>query len=309
MSPSHDPIERLAAADPLRDGELLTESEQREADALLARLLAEEPERAPRRHTRRWLPAVAATAAAAVLALVAIDVLDEDVPGPSIVERAVAAVSDANAIYHTVEVLKFGHQHAYREAWYGPNDVSRQKVYDYRDGRRSKLLIEEVIRPRLTRTGHQGGLATVFDAERNVIQRIRMGRSLHSPFPTIDQSKDPAAGLRELERQGRLRLAGSERFEGRKVYRLVGVVHLPDGRIDRLIYLVDADSYYPVFLRWVSAQHGSARARFEARFSTYERLPDTAENRKLLRMDPHPGARPDRNRDGIADSSGGSGGR
>jgi hypothetical protein len=310
MSPSHDPIERLAAADPLRDGELLTESEQREADMLLARILAEEPKRAPRRrhHTRRWLVAVAATACGLALAVTAIDVLDEGGPGPSVVDRAVAAVSDANAIYHTIEVAKFGEQHAYREAWYGSR-VTHQKTYNYRDGRRGKLIIEEVTRPRRTRQGREGGLATVFDAEHNLIQRIRQGRSLNSPFPTIDQRKDPGAGLRELQRQGRLRLAGSQRFEGRRVYRLVGVVHFPEGRVDRLIYLVDAHTYYPVFLRWVYTVHGSTRAGFESRFSTYERLPVTAESRALLRMDPHPGARPDRNRDGVADSSGGRGGR
>jgi hypothetical protein len=40
MHPDRDPMEMLAAADPLRDGEQLTPEEEREAEALLARLLA-----------------------------------------------------------------------------------------------------------------------------------------------------------------------------------------------------------------------------------------------------------------------------
>src|SRR3954452_23656538 len=123
-----DPIERLTAADPLRELERLSASDQAEADALLARILVEEPATKPARRARRhWLPAVAATAAAAVLALIAIDVVDEDAPGPSVVDRAVAAVSAPNALYHTIELAKFGNQQGYRESWYGPR-VTHQKT-------------------------------------------------------------------------------------------------------------------------------------------------------------------------------------
>jgi hypothetical protein len=304
-----DPMERLTAADPLPEAERLTDAERAEADALLARIVAEEPKRASRPR-RRWVPAVVATAAAIALALIVIDVVDQGAPGPSVVDRAVAAVSVENSIYHTVAVLTYGHQHGYREGWFGPR-VTRQKLYAFRDGRRGKLLLEEVIRPRLTRAGRHRHVGIVFDAEHNLIQRIPMGGGGgESDFPEIDPSRDPAAGLRELQREGRLRLVGSEEFEGRKVYRLVGdVAHQRGIRVNRLVYLVDAETYHPVLLEWVFAQHGPARVRFTARFTTYERLPATAENHKLLKMDPHPGARPDRNRDGHPDASGGSRGR
>jgi hypothetical protein len=306
-----DPIERLTAADPLPEAERLTDAEQAEADALLARIVAEEPATKPARRARRhWLPAIAATAAAIALALVAIDVVDEDAPGPSVVDRAVAAVSVENSIYHTVAVLTFGHQHGYSEGWFGPR-VTRQKLYAFRNGHRGKLILEEVIRPRLTRTGRHRHVGIVFDPKHNLIQRIPMGGGAgESDFPEIDPSKDPAAGLRELQREGRLRLVGSEQFEGRKVYRLVGdVAHQRGIRVNRLVYLVDAKTYYPVLWEWVFAQHGPARVRATARFTSYERLPATAESRKLLKMEPHPGARPDRDRDGHPDASGGSRGR
>ena len=308
-----DPIERLTAADPLPEAERLSEADQREADALLARIVAEQPEpatKSTRRARRRWLPAVAATAAAIALTLIVIDVVDEGAPGPSVVDRAIAAVSFPNAIYHTVEVADVGHQQFYRQSWYGPR-VTHQKTYNFRDGQRGKLILEEVIRPRLTRTGRHRHVGIVFDPEHNLIQRIPMGGgSGESDFPEIDPSKDPAEGLRGLQREGRLRLVGSEQFEGRKVYRLVGdVAHQRGIRVNRVVYLVDAETYRPVLLEWVFAQHGPARVRFTTHFTTYERLPATADNRELLKMDPHPGARPDRNRDGKPDASGGSGGR
>ena len=281
-----DPIERLTAADPLPEAERLSDAEQVEADALLARIVAEEPATKPARRARRhWLPAVAATAAAAVFALVAIDVVDEDAPGPSVVDRAVAAVSVENSIYHTVQVLTFGHQHAYVQGWFGPR-VSHQKIYYHR----GKPATESVLRPRLTRPGRHVGI--VFDAEHNLIQRARVYRGGgNSDFPEFDPSEDPAASLREFQREGRLRLVGSEEFEGRKVYRLVGdAAHKRGIRVNRVVTLVDAKTYYPVLSKWVFARHGPARVRFTTRFTTYERLPATAENRKLLQMDPHPGA-------------------
>jgi hypothetical protein len=297
-----DPMERLTAADPLPEADRLTEAEQADADALLARIVAEQPEQI-RRARRHWLPAIAATAAAVVLALVVIDVVDEGAPGPSVVDRAVAAVSVENSIYHTVEVLTFGHQHAYREGWFGPR-VSRQKIYYHR----GKLAVEEVLQPRLTRAGRHVGI--IFDAKHNLIQRVRMYRGArNSDFPELDPSQDPAAALRELQREGRLRLVGSEDFEGRKVYRLVGdAPSRPGIRVNRLVYLVDANTYYPVLLEWVFARHGAARVRFTSRFTTYERLPATAENRKLLKMSPHPGAKVLDYR-GREEASGGRGGR
>jgi hypothetical protein len=281
-----DPIERLTAADPLPEAERLSDAEQVEGDALLARLLAEEPATKPARRARRHLlPAVAATAAAAVFALVAIDVVDEDAPGPSVVDRAVAAVSVQNSIYHTVEVMAFGHQHAYREGWYGPR-VSHQKIYYHR----GKLAAESVLRPRLTRPGRHTGMT--FDAKHNLLQHVRIYRGgRNSDFPEFDPSDDPAAALREFQRSGRLRLVGSEEFEGRKVYRVVGdAAHKRGIRVNRVVTLVDAKTYYPVLSKWVFARHGPARVRFTVRYTTYERLPATAENRKLLQMDPHPGA-------------------
>jgi hypothetical protein len=86
-------------------------------------------------------------------------------------------------------------------------------------------------------------------------------------------------------------VAGTTHVDGKKAYRLVSgpVPGRPKGSVDRLEYVVDAETYYPVSLRW--------RHRFErhlivvtTRYLVYERLPLDEHGRELLRLDPHPGA-------------------
>jgi hypothetical protein len=322
MPPANDPIERLAAADPLPGVERLTEDEQRAADVLLARIVAEQPEPAPRasRRPRRWMLAVAATACGIAVAVTAIDVLDEGAPGPSVVDRAVAAVTDGDAIYHTIGVVRIRpiedgaprppSQSGYIEAWYGPNHVTHGKWYELRGGRRGRLSFEGA--ERLVPQGHGRFRATgvSYDSAHNTIERYRTAigteGSANGKLPIVDPNSDPGEGMRRLQREGRLRLAGSERFAGEKVYRLVsGPVRRGSHGLERYTYLVDAETYYPVFFRWVLSRGGTTTA-FEARFLTYERIPFDAQGRKLLELDPHPGAKEIRN---PVPSSGGSGGR
>src|ERR671914_1446408 len=85
MRQDRDPMEMLAAADPLRDGERLTPEEEREADALLTRLLATpaagaERRGGGRRRVRRWTLATAAVIGAAAAALAATRLVDSDAP-------------------------------------------------------------------------------------------------------------------------------------------------------------------------------------------------------------------------------------
>jgi hypothetical protein len=288
-------MERLTAADPLPEKERLTDVEQAEADALLARILASERERAARRHARRWVLAVAVSACALALAVTLVDALDEGAPGPGVVDRAVAAVSEPNSIYHTIEVLRFNAidgqraQSGYTEAWYGPNHRTHRKGYDFRHGHRGRLRFEEVSRLWPKPNGRFGGRGAAYDPERNRIVHLRVGRMSNDRIPFFDPNGDPAAGMRQLEREGRLRLVGSERFDGKRVYRLTSGPFKLGGLRHRIEYLVDARTYYPVFMRWVGLSAGQVLA--ETRYLTYERLPFDAEHRELLRMDPHPGAK------------------
>src|SRR5688572_13937953 len=100
MLANDDLMRRLAAADPLPDTERLDPQAEREAEALLARLLATPPERhaAQRgaRHPqwRRRTVAVAGFACVVAITLVAFILIDADAPGPGI-EQAVAAKAAA----------------------------------------------------------------------------------------------------------------------------------------------------------------------------------------------------------------------
>jgi len=317
MTPSHDPIERLAAADPLQIAEPLTESEQREANALLARILADDPAPARRRlrRPRRWVLAVAATACALALAISAIDVLDEGRSGPSVVDRAVAAVTDGNAIYHMVARIRISpvedgaprevREWGYIESWYGPDHTSHTKGYEFHDGHKGRLRFESADHLHPRPNGGFGGKAVIYDPRENTIMHTRAGRSASGTVPNFDPNQDPGAGMRRLQREGRLHLAGTERFAGKKVYRLVSGLVRRGGGHERFTYLVDAHTYYPVFFRW-KVSGGGITTVSEARYLTYERIPFDAQGRRLLDLDPHPGAKESPN---SLDSSGGSGGR
>jgi hypothetical protein len=75
---------------------------------------------------------------------------------------------------------------------------------------------------------------------------------------------------------------------GRKADRLVSgpVPGFAKGRGDSCLYLVDSETYYPLLVRYT---FGSAS--IVIRYSVYERLQFGASHRRLLQLDPHPGAR------------------
>jgi hypothetical protein len=314
-----DPMERLIAADPVSEAERLSEAEQAQADLLLASILAEDPAPAvrERRRPRSWMFAVAATACALAAALLVVDLADDEgAPGPSVVDRAVAAVTDEDAIYHMVARIRIQaighgaprtHEWGYIESWYGPNHTSHTKGYELNHGHRGRLRFESADQLHPRPNGAFGGEGDIYDPLENTITHSRVGRSARTPIPTPDPNSDPGEGMRRLERDGRLHLAGSQRFAGRKVYRLVSGPVRRGGGVDRYTYLVDADDYYPVYFRWVSSG-GGIRTLSTARYLTYEPIPFDAQGRKLLDMDPHPGAKVIDNT--VApDASGGSGGR
>ena len=172
-------MERLAAADPVRDREPLTPEARREADALLARLLATpvEPAAAPRRprfQLRRRALAVAGAACAALAAFAAIDLVDSDTPGPGVVDRAVAAVTRVGSVYHVVEHMTFRAEGArgasqafYFESWYTPDGRLHRKTFSVRDGKKGRLL--EDFAGRRRRPDRESGPALQWDASSNTI--------------------------------------------------------------------------------------------------------------------------------------------
>lgn len=300
MRPREDVMERLAAADPLPDAERLSSDEQSEADALLARLLATPAERAaPRPHLRRWALVATGALSCAAAAFAAVNLLDSDAPGPGVVEKAVAAVTRGDGVYHVLQrtdsraigTPEPERRTFYYETWHTTGGRMHQKFFAA-NGRRRGRLLSDVAGRRLP--GRRGGPVLVWSSESNTIQV--MGFAPRDPdrgAPGIDPFADPGARLREFEEHGRLRLAGTTRVGNRRAYRLEsGMVPGPVGRARESVeFLVDAETYLPL-AEHRSVRLGSGRGiDVFTRFFLYERLPLNARTREQLDLDAHPGAK------------------
>jgi hypothetical protein len=305
MRRHRDPMERLAAADPLRDGEQLTPEEEREAEALLARLLATpvgpatEERRARRPRLRRLALAAAGVACSAAAAFAAINLVDSDGPalGPGVVERAVAAVTQDDSVYHVLErtratgnIPEGFDRTVYFESWYTTDGRIHRKTFAASGERRGRLLGEEAGR---RRPGRQGGRLLRYVPGQNSITEGGFGRAPDADaVPDIDPFGDPGAQLRALQEQGRLRLAGTTQVEGRRAHRLVSdaTTRWRSFAFERVEYLVDYDTYLPLSLRVTARVDSEQTHSLLTRYLIYERLPLNARSRALLALDPHPGA-------------------
>jgi len=292
-------MERLAAADPVRDDEQLTPEEQREADALFARLVTTpvEPVAAPRApRLRRRALAVVGTACAAVAALAAVDILDSDAPGPSVVDRAVAAMTREGVVYHVVEFMTIlspppegaaeGPQDGIFESWYTSDGGLHRKTFEVRDGQKGRLVEDFAGR---TVGGGSSGTALQWQLSSNRIGESGWGRSGDGP-PGLDSFSDPGGQLRALQEDGRLRVAGTTTVDGRRAYRLVSDPVTLRGSEDQTEFTVDAETYLPLSQRSWSDLDGERTWELVTRYRVYERLPLDDETSRLLALDPHPDA-------------------
>lgn len=305
MRPDGKLLERLTAADPLPAAEELSPAEQSEADALLARLLAtpagsgaEQPRAARRRRPPRLALAASGVLLSAAVAFTAVNLLDSDGSAPGVVERAVAAVTRGDVVYHVLErsharaedIPGHGAMTFYHEYWQTTDGRFHRKTYTAAGPRRGKLR-EDMAGRRLP--GRRGGPVLAWNSQSNTI--VAMGfaaRDGNTGAPGIDPFADPGARLRDLEREGRLRLAGTTRFANRRAYRLVsGFVPSPVGDSERVEFLVDAETYLPLAERRTLRLRSGKEVRFFNRYLVYERLPLNASSRAQLDLDPHPGAR------------------
>jgi hypothetical protein len=299
MRPPHDLMERLAAADPMRDAEAPSAEEQRDADALLERLVATpvEPER--RRPVRlRWAQLAAAAACASVAVFVALSVLGGagGGQGPQMVERAAAALAREDAVYHLVGKVRLtapdslgGSRDLIFESWNTIGGRVHRKVWLVKNGRRSKRYEDFAGR---RRPGRLGGPALRYDPLSNQILPSGFGRSAGpGGAPAVDPF-DPGRGLRELESQGRLKHSGSASVGERRGYRLVSAaVPGGNGAVEHSEFVVARETYLPLSARYTRRERDGSTVGVYERFLTYERLPLNDKTRAHLDLDPHPGAK------------------
>jgi hypothetical protein len=298
MTPVNDLMERVAGADPVRDPGSLTPDEQRDADALLQRLLAEPaPAAAPRptRPHRRWPQLAVATAFVAVAVFAAASLLgSDDGPGPNVVARAVAALTDDDVIYHAEVIARAqapdfpeANRNFYYETWHTASGRMRQRSYGPLRNRK-KGVYGEVAGQR--RQGRLGGPALTYDPLTNLIYETGFGRSRSGKGAPGFDPFDPGRSVKELQAEGRLRVAGRVEVGGRPAYRLVsGDVTSSEGSVQSSVLLVDTETYLPRELRLTDRLSNGVTRRLRWRYVLYERLPLNDKTESLLHF--HPPAR------------------
>jgi hypothetical protein len=296
MSPAHDLMERLAAADPVPDVKPLGPEQQREADALLEQLLATPGEPRPKAR-RRWPQLAAATALAAVAVFAALSLLDSDKgPARNVLAQAVAALTQEDAIYHA-ELIARAHssdmpaanQEIFFESWHTTGGSTHTKTYAVKDGGKGRQYDDFAGR---RAPGRLSGPALRYDPASNTILHSGFGRSPGvQGAPKVDPFA-PGTGLKELRAQGRLRVSGRVDVDGKSAYRLVSdEVPGPGGSVERSEVLVNPDTYLPLEQRLFVRNRNGTTMSIVWRYLTYERLPLNDETRSLLALDPPPGAK------------------
>ena len=299
MSPAHDLMERLTAADPVPGAASIGPAQQREADTLLERLLAT-PVEEPRRRTggRRLVQLGAATAVAAVAAFAALSLFDSDRgPTPHVVARAVAALAQEDAIYHfqaiahatASDLPEVAKKDYLFESWRTTTGRMHLKEYAVKDGGKGRFYGEVAGR---RRPGRLGGPALRYDAIANTISESGFGSAPGGGgAPGLDPF-DPSRSLKELQGEGRLHSQGRVEVDGKQAYRLVsGPVPARDKSVERVELLVDPDTYLPLAQRYSVRYESGQTMTAYWRYLTYERLPLNAKTQALLYLSPHPGAK------------------
>jgi hypothetical protein len=307
-------MERLARANPVPPDEPPTPEEERAAEALLERIVAdvvpdERPRPAP--GLRRLAPAAGLLAVLAIGAVIAIDLLDSDEHGGGIVERAAAAVSKEDVIYATVErwtmrsvaldpgVDTSPDERVFLRTWlWREGDRSRFMYYQLRpDGRPGRLRSEVVSTPERIVWFDAGGQREMsYDRDRERAGGEQPDDSSGgTAFPGFDPFSDPGAQLREHVDSRRLRVAGRTTVRGRTAFRLVArdtARSGPNEGFGTVVYFVDAATYLPLEMRQrVVFDHsdvpggGRERARIRIEYLRYEALPVNDDTKRLLEKD------------------------
>jgi hypothetical protein len=323
-----DLLDRLADANPVTSAP----TEPADLDALLERIVAAPPPRAGRRRLVRPLLAVGGVACAAAVAFAAIDIAGPEDQAGGVIDRAVAATTGDDVIYHVVERFTgryetedrraldaydsegldlFEDEDTVYEYWFGPGGRHRMTVHDAEGTRTGRLRAEIAVR--------EGRRTWYYDAPHD---HLSIGCPVERPTrpsppvparpegfpPALSPGEDAGPQLRALHEQDRLRVVETVEVRGRSAHRLSSdTFRGPEkGHTERVEFLVDAETYLPIQQRNFSTQQGIAglprnefsdvpvSGIFTRDFLVYERLPVTRENLAALEPEPRPGAEVDR---------------
>ncbi len=266
---------------------------------------------------RRPVLRLALTAAAvATLIAAVIAFAGSGNPGPSVLAQAYAATNSAGVILH----YTFSTYEPQTER--GPGALVTElssSAQVWATGDRSHLLEISTTRltegrriKRVTEIATAPGRFTVYiqgpDTPRGVIIHLPatktpcVGGLQNAIAPALTGCENPIDALRQLYRLKALHGAGTAKLDGRTVDVLSGSPDPPPHpaalqQTWRVTVLVDPRTFYPLEVKETQTErvrrHGERPASLTviSRFGRFERIPLTAGSRRLLVLDPHPGAR------------------
>ena len=275
-----------------REFDLVPEPDAASTELARAALRIEIEASAPtvtRRLRRRWLRPLAGAAIAAAAAAILLALVGPFGHGPARVDVASAAYEalspSRSGIWHVVVVetgtgvegpaagMRTRGARVRDETWSttGPGHVLRWITSENVPGLPSR--VEQVISP-------CGWL--YYSADTNVIQIAgpqKVNDALFSPPP------DPAASYRQAYKSGHVVYRGTTAFKGISAYKLV-VRYRHGTYAATTTFIVRQDNYYP--LRTSSVVNAAGRTGTSVlTYATYEFLPRTKANERLLRLACH----------------------
>lgn len=231
---------------------------------------------------------LATAAAVAVLALLVLPAADERLDPVAQARAALAA--PAGELIHTVTAMSY-HRQDGRGRVLPARERDLLRTEQWATGEPARWRTVTTSAADRSESAFAGGVLRSYDRRRNRLTLIRGMREVPRTvlMPGAAQlGGDPVLELRRLLADGDLRDMGVTTVDGREVRRLTGEQRVRAGRravVIRTEYLVDPETSAPIRLRIASGRPGGEPHGFtETRFTTYERLPLTAESARLLRI-------------------------
>lgn len=253
----------------------------------------------PRRAIRRRAPLLALAVALAALIVAAAGLIGTGSSGRrlDILSEARAALSPNGSILHlkitTSSSDSIGTTSQTTEQWIadGPPRWRLVQVVPPAGAPQSRGIVFDDKGPIEGRweSAYAHGARSTYLAQRDALDVVTgysdSGPAARPPGIFGRGGADPAADLQAALADGRAVDEGEHRVDGRTVRRLViASTTLRGPGIDRFVYDVDPDTFVPVGGEWQFgvSEPGDHRVSFRFRVDTYERLPDTPANEKLL---------------------------
>lgn len=205
---------------------------------------------------------------------------DSSPKGLAILEKAKAAIASGEdgSIRHIVEIgadaLEEKVTDQRMETWISPDGVLRHTKWSVN----GKVILED--------EANETGISA-YEGDKDLIQKYEYGPQ-YGEDVRRNAVKGDQDGLYKLTTSGELGKVVSEEkvdYEGKPAIKVV--VESKDG--SRFTLTVDAESYLP--LEQTSDLPDDDISAPHTKKYEYEYLPDTTENRQLLKMDEHPGAK------------------